>query len=264
MSTSSDSAEQIVRLSLEGVEVIAKISGVAAKNIAVALYTIMHNKQGKTKGKARLNTMLRTEKDIKIFSIKKDELKTFYKKAKSYGILYCALVNKRSKDKDGVVDIMVRATDAPKVNRIVERYKLAVHDRATIISDIQQEMNMKKSKDLSENAPDIGTEKPSVNDNDIDSIFSSPNTKSEQQNPMVAKTEKNPSPLSEHSLKSKNNSEGVTKSAEKKSVRKELEEIKAEQKVEAELKKAQVEKNNIPTEIISNNKNVKSKNERKR
>ena len=256
MSTSSDSAEQIVRLSLEGVEVVAKITGVAAKNIAVALYTIMHNKQGKTKGKARLNTMLRTEKDIKIFSIKKDDLKTFCKEAKSYGILYCALINR----------IMVRATDAPKINRIIERYKFGIYDRATIVSDIQQEKNMNKGKDVSENAPDIGEEKPSVNDNDIDNIFATPNTKGEQenQNPMAAKTEKNPSPPLEHSLKSKNNSEGVSKSVEKKSVKKELQEISAELKVESELKKAQnvKEKGNTPILKNDNIKKAKVKKER--
>ena len=268
MSTSSDSAEQIVRLSLEGVEVVAKISGVAAKNIAVALYTIMHNKQGKTKGKARLNTMLRTEKDIKIFSIKKDDLKTFYKEAKSYGILYCALINRRNKDIDGAVDIMVRASDAPKINRIIERYNFGIYDRATIESNIQQERDMNKGKDVSENAPDIGEEKPSVNDNDIDNIFATPNTKGEQenQNPMAAKTEKNPSPPSEHFSKSKNSSEGVSKPVEKKSVRKELQEIAAGQKVEAELKKAQNVKENSHTQVLKNdnNKNVKVKKERKR
>jgi hypothetical protein len=265
MSTSSDSAEQIVRLSLEGVEVVAKISGVAAKNIAVALYTIMNNKQGKTKGKARLNTMLRTEKDIKIFSIKSEDLKTFYKEAKSYGILYCALINRRNKDLDGAVDIMVRATDAPKINRIIERYNLGIYDKATIESNIEQEKNINKGKDISEKAPDIGEKKPSVSDNDIDNIFAMPNSKKEQenQNPMAAKTEKNPSPPSEHSLKSKNNSEGVSKTVEKKSVREELKEIVAGQKIDTELKKAQNVKDNGNTIIIPNN-NMKINNERKR
>ena len=41
MNQSSDAAEQIVRLSLEGFEVAAKISGTGAKNVAVLLYTLM-------------------------------------------------------------------------------------------------------------------------------------------------------------------------------------------------------------------------------
>ena len=38
MNTSGDAAEQIVRLTLEGYEVVLKITGSAAKNIAAFLY----------------------------------------------------------------------------------------------------------------------------------------------------------------------------------------------------------------------------------
>ena len=44
MNSSGDAAEQIVRMSLEGTEVALRLTGSAAKNIAVALYTIMQNK----------------------------------------------------------------------------------------------------------------------------------------------------------------------------------------------------------------------------
>ena len=42
---SSDSAEAIVKLSLEGMEVALKIAGTGAKNIAIMLYTIMKDNQ---------------------------------------------------------------------------------------------------------------------------------------------------------------------------------------------------------------------------
>ena len=38
MNTGGDAAEQIVRMSLEGFEVAAKLTGAGAKNIAVLLY----------------------------------------------------------------------------------------------------------------------------------------------------------------------------------------------------------------------------------
>ena len=50
MNTGGDAAEQIVRMSLEGFEVAAKLTGAGAKNIAVLLYTILKEEQ-KTKGK---------------------------------------------------------------------------------------------------------------------------------------------------------------------------------------------------------------------
>ena len=40
MNTGGEAAEQIVRMSLEGFEVAAKITGAGAKNIAILLYSI--------------------------------------------------------------------------------------------------------------------------------------------------------------------------------------------------------------------------------
>lgn len=81
MSVSGDSAEQVVRLSLEGFEVIAKLTGSGAKNIAALLYTIMKD-QKQTKGKTRINNMLKSGKSLKIFSVKQEDLKTFTQEAK--------------------------------------------------------------------------------------------------------------------------------------------------------------------------------------
>ena len=66
MNTSGEAAEQIVRMSLEGFEVAAKITGAGAKNIAVLLYSILKEEK-KTKGKARLTNMLRSGKELKVF-----------------------------------------------------------------------------------------------------------------------------------------------------------------------------------------------------
>ena len=59
MSYSGDAAEQVVRMSLEGVEVAAKITGAGAKEIALLLYAVLKD-QKKTKGKTRLTNMLRS------------------------------------------------------------------------------------------------------------------------------------------------------------------------------------------------------------
>ena len=83
MSVSGDASEQIVKLSLEGFEVIAKLSGTGAKNVMAMLYTIMKD-QTQTKGKARLNTMLRTGKPLKVFSIKNEDLARFQQEATKY------------------------------------------------------------------------------------------------------------------------------------------------------------------------------------
>ena len=41
MNNGGDAAEQIVRMSLEGFEVAAKITGTGVKNIAVLLYAVL-------------------------------------------------------------------------------------------------------------------------------------------------------------------------------------------------------------------------------
>lgn len=89
MTNSGDAAEQIVRMSLEGTEVALKLSGSAAKNIAAALYTIAKNAdKNKTKGHQRLSAMLKSGKELKVFTISEEHLKRFAQEAKRYGEVY--------------------------------------------------------------------------------------------------------------------------------------------------------------------------------
>ena len=50
--------------------------------------------------------------------------------------LYCVL--KDNKAEDGLTDIMVRAEDAGKINRIFERFGLATVDMGSVKTEIQQ------------------------------------------------------------------------------------------------------------------------------
>lgn len=45
MSSSGDAAEQVVRMSLNGIEIAAKISGKAAERLAVLLYAVRKRKK---------------------------------------------------------------------------------------------------------------------------------------------------------------------------------------------------------------------------
>ena len=73
MNTGGDAAEQVVRLSLEGFEVAAKLTGTAAKELAVLLVSVL-KQEHKTKGKARLTNMLKSGKELKVFSIPNKDL----------------------------------------------------------------------------------------------------------------------------------------------------------------------------------------------
>ena len=216
LNTSSDAAETTVKMCMEGFEIAAKITGSAAKNIAVLLYTAQ-KKQTNTKGKTSLSNMLKINKELKVFSLKKEDLKTFIAEAKRYGVLFCTLVDK-SKDFDDV-DILVRAEDASKIDRIVEKFKLSVVNTA----DIRNEMS--KSKDSKNKDFDV-----SVEDEILDEILSKATEKGNdnQSNPSSAKTVKDPQ--SEPSSKSNNISEAGTKKKEKTSVREELKNIQSKLK----------------------------------
>lgn len=135
MSYSGDAAEQVVRMSLEGAEVAARITGQGAKEIALLLYAVLKD-QKKTKGKTRLTNMLKSGKELKVFAVKDEDLVKFCKEAKRYGILYCVLKDRDASD--GITDVMVRAEDASKVNRIFERFQFTSVDMASVRSEIER------------------------------------------------------------------------------------------------------------------------------
>lgn len=60
--------------------------------LAVLLYAVL-KEQKKTKGRARLETLVRSGKPLTVYSVKESDLKQFVTEAKRYGILYCAVRN---------------------------------------------------------------------------------------------------------------------------------------------------------------------------
>ena len=246
MNTSGDAAESIVRMSLQGFEVAVRLSGSGAKNIAALLVAILKDKQ-QTKGKTRLTNMLKSGKELKVFTVKEEDLKKFTEEAKRYGVLFCALKSK-GKSVDGMVDIMVRAEDASKINRIVDRFNLSTYDKASIKSEIQ------KTKD----SKDKGVVIKSVEERLVDDILSKPINKEENEmsNPQLAKTEKNP-PL-EPTLNNKNKLDKGTKS-DKPSVREKIKLIKEEQKKVRDLDKSELKNEKTEKNKTTKHKQPKSK-----
>lgn len=269
MNTSGEAADQVVRMSLEVGEAALKISGTGAKQLAVLLYAIL-KEQKKTKGRARLETLVRSGKPLTVFSVKESDLKKFVQEAKRYGILYCAVRDPKGSS-DGMVDIMVKEEDAPRINRIVERFKFAsVTEAAQIKTEIQKSREEKsktaeKEKSPSEKSktgkpegqreagtaeeakkgqaePEIQRPGKSKEDQLMEELMGEPVKKEgKQQNPSLAKTEKS-RPSEPISGKQSRTAEGTSKPykpsvPEKPSVRQELKEIKAARKKEAETRK---------------------------
>ena len=144
---SSDAAEQIVRMSLQGVEVAAKITGESAKTLAVLLAATL-KEEHKTKGPARLTNMIKSGKELKVFSLQNKDIEKFAKEAKRYGVLYCILRDKNNKSPTATVDIIARADDSAKIQRIIERFELTKADKATVIGNVERDIKerMEQSK----------------------------------------------------------------------------------------------------------------------
>lgn len=248
MNTSGEAADQVVRMALQTGEVALKITGEGAKQLAVLLYAIL-KEQKKSKGKARMETLVRTGKPLTVYSVKESDIKEFVKEAKRYGVLYCAVRNPR-RSKDGMVDVIVKQEDASRINRIIKRFRLAsVSEVAQIKSEIVQS-RAEKGKILADQKkpmqaqpePERGTPEKADADKLVDELLGAPVHKEGEktENPFPAKTEK--SRLSEPiSVRPDKTAEGTSKlyapSVPKKpSVRKELKEIQAARKKEAESK----------------------------
>ena len=226
MNNGGDAAEQVVRLYLEGFEVVARLSGAAAKNVGAMLFTAA-KQENKTKGKARLTSMLKSGKPLRVFSIPYKDLPTFTKHAKQYGILYNVLRDRTNKSPDSEIDILVRAEDAAKIQRIVDRFDLTTVDKASIVSEAEKSIAERDA---------VGRERPtkSRGQNLFDETMGMTRNKEKNapEKPSAAKTEKSPRLWRKSKRRDSRTDEGraVFSEEKKPSVRAELQHYKSESK----------------------------------
>ena len=214
---SADTADQMMKMTLEGIEVAAEIGlkagGTAAKSLAVTLYAILTDNK-KIKGRTNLDNMLKSGKELKVFAIHHSDLEKFCTEAKHYGVLYSVL--KEKNNTDGIVDIMVRAEDASKISRMVDKFDLATIDTKAIRESVLSQKDIKP-----------------MCDEEHDALLSK--LMDEKTNPELARMSKDGTPFepSSKTLKKENKKKAVARkrsiaTTDRPSVRKELQEIKQE------------------------------------
>ena len=228
MNTGGDAAEQVVRLSLEGFEVAAKLTGTAAKELTVLLVSVLKQEQ-KTKGKARLTNMLKSGKELKVFSVPNKDLKKFTEQAKKYGVLYCVLRDKYSKDDNAPVDIIARAEDASKIQRIFDRFELGNVDKGSIVANAEKSIAQRE-----ELANEVPTK--SKGERIVEEAMGKPIQKD-------GASHENPTSRQSSAEVDGKSDKGISKSAEEKpSVREKLERYKAQAKTEKEADRTDLDK----------------------
>ncbi len=266
MSTSSDSAEEMVRLSLEGFEVVAKLTGSMAKEMAVMLYAMSKERNEHKTGKVNLNKMLKSKGSFKIFSIKKENLEDFKKGAKKYKIPYSAIYLKGNVNKDGIIDIVVKEDDAVLVNRIVANYNLTTVEQSKldeVLEKAEKENPTQAPKEKTEIQKEI--QEKNTSQDLLNKLMKKENNKEENENT-------NPSniPVTEKEVPSENLSKANektegTKKEEKPSIMEKLDTIK-KQREEKEQQKAKEETKETPKQEKSKetkHKQPKKKNRKK-
>jgi len=150
MTGSGEAAEQVIRIAIDGAEFALRIAGSASKEIAAFLLAAVQsgnkNPKIRLKGKERLKRLLQSGKELKIYAVKESDLKKFTQEAKKYGVAYCAKRDRRGHG-DGTVDIMAKAEDASKIQRIMDKLEFATVDKASIKSEVtktKQEVKAEK------------------------------------------------------------------------------------------------------------------------
>lgn len=121
MEAESQAAEQIVRMTLAGSETLVRLTGAGAKQAAAALLAVAASHE-KTKGRARLAALLKSGKELTVFALAPEQMRPFAREARRYGVLYTVVKERGS---EGPVDLIVRAEDASKINRIIDRLGVA-------------------------------------------------------------------------------------------------------------------------------------------
>lgn len=218
MNAGGETADQFVRMNLQGIEIAANVAlkagGMASKSLAVTLYAILTDRK-KVKGKARLNTMLKSGKELKVFAIQYDDLKLFVKEAKRYGVMYCVLKEKHKRN--GICDILVRAEDAAKITRIIDKFELATVDTKMLNDKTAEMMNQEAMK----NVPPLGDKE---HDEMVRQMMESMKQEKDGQNPSKARTKKDATQFEHTSTKAKKGFDTIK--PERPSVRDELRKIK--------------------------------------
>lgn len=122
--------EMVTRLTLEGVTYIVKLIGQGAEEMLAFMAAAAKKATSaeKSAGKESLKKLLSSGKELRCFTLNEDVVKDFGKEAKRYGIVY-TMIRRSSSDKaNGTFDVMVKAEDAIRLNRILERLNVATLD----------------------------------------------------------------------------------------------------------------------------------------
>ena len=118
MNPGGEAADTLVKMYLNGAEMMIRLSGSFLKNL-LAITMALAKDHKKVSGKINLAKMLRETRDLRTFTMTPAQYKAFKKLAKKQGILFAVVTDKDDKGK--VVDVILPATELDRANMLFER-----------------------------------------------------------------------------------------------------------------------------------------------
>ena len=136
-------ADQMVSYSFKGGEMVLRLSGDAAKHLAIYLANLI-KQGGPSKGLTTLKHMIGEGKELSVQRIDVKEIPYFNAMAKKYGVPFVVVKDKHQEN--GKCDILFRTENAALVNRIFDRLAISDHpDVAHIKSEIMRSREEKQN-----------------------------------------------------------------------------------------------------------------------
>jgi hypothetical protein len=136
MDGSGEAVERIVRISMDGAEHVLRIAGNGAKALGELLVSLLRE-DNRTQGAMQLKSMIKTGKELKVFTLSVDQFARFKADVKDFGVTYCVLRNKNA-GRNSLIEIMVKAEDASKIHRIFERNGFGSIDASHLEADVKK------------------------------------------------------------------------------------------------------------------------------
>ena len=122
---SEDAADEVVRIALNGTEVMIRLAGSGAKNLASMLAEWSRNAK-KTGGKTAIGKLLESGDTLKVLTLDRDT----YKKFRSFAgnrILYAAFADRRNERQE--IDVVFGQRNAALMDYLLDRIGYTVHVR---------------------------------------------------------------------------------------------------------------------------------------
>lgn len=190
MNTSGEVADLMVKEGIQITESSVKLMALGAKNLAAIIMALV-NDDTKLQGMTNMKQLIKSEKPLCIMQIKEEDLRKFNKEAKNYGVLFAPVADKTNNT--GLCDIIAKQDDIPQLNHIMAK---------------------------------LGLSAPVVEEQDTDKSDSADNKDTVQSKNSIPRAQEN---LSEGRYTERGDME-QTGSRTKPSVKKQIDDIKAEQK----------------------------------